>query len=259
MASPYLRTSDLARAANVHPNTVRLYEEWGLLPPVDRDPSNNYRCFTDRHLDQILLVRAALPFNIISSGIRSTVYALIEEGVQDNLGGVLEMAYKLVSQIQSEKTRGEAAADYLQHWADGASTEISSPPLHIGDAARLLDVSIDQLRNWERNGLISIPRDPTNGYRLYGPEDIGRLRVIRMLIWSRYSTMSILRMVQKLDSGETEDLRGTLDTPAPEEDVLYVTDQWLTTLAKMENAAKELITQIETVITKRRIISNKIP
>jgi DNA-binding transcriptional MerR regulator len=25
----YLRTSDLAKAVGVHPNTVRLYEEWG--------------------------------------------------------------------------------------------------------------------------------------------------------------------------------------------------------------------------------------
>ncbi|KAA3645826.1 MAG: MerR family DNA-binding transcriptional regulator [Chloroflexi bacterium] len=259
MPYEYLRTSDLAKAAKVHPNTVRLYEEWGLLPPVQRDPSNNYRLFTEKHLDQILLVRSSLPFNIISSDIRSTVYELIDEGAQDNPGGALELAYKLVSQIQSEQTRGEAAADYLQRWADGTPTEISNAPLHIGDVARLLDVSIDQLRNWERNGLISVPRDSSNGYRLYGSDEIGRLRVIRMLIWSHYSTMSILRMVNKLDVGEIKDLRSTLDTPEPEEDVLYVTDQWLTTLAEMEQAAHKLIAQIEDVISKRHAISNKLP
>ena len=33
----------------VHPNTVRLYEEWGFLPPVPRAP-NGYRLYDQRHL-----------------------------------------------------------------------------------------------------------------------------------------------------------------------------------------------------------------
>ena len=32
----YLSTTVLANAAGVHPNTVRLYEQWGLLPPAER-------------------------------------------------------------------------------------------------------------------------------------------------------------------------------------------------------------------------------
>jgi|GEM_PF-3328321 len=36
MATKFLRTSDLARAVGIHPNTVRLYVDWGLLPPVQR-------------------------------------------------------------------------------------------------------------------------------------------------------------------------------------------------------------------------------
>ncbi|RPI95807.1 MAG: MerR family transcriptional regulator, partial [Chloroflexi bacterium] len=113
-------------------------------------------------------------------------------------------------------------------------------------------VSIDQLRNWERNNLLETPRDPSNGYRLYGPDEIGRLRVIRMLIRSRYSMMSILRMLNKLDRGETDQLRQALDTPESEEDALYVTDHWLTTLGELEKAAHELIEQIETTLTRRQ-------
>ena len=45
----YLRTSDLAKAVGVHPNTVRRYVDWGLLPPVEHSPSG-YRRFTQRHL-----------------------------------------------------------------------------------------------------------------------------------------------------------------------------------------------------------------
>ena len=46
----YLRTSELARAAGAHPNTVRRYAERGWLPPVTR-AANGYRLFTQHHLD----------------------------------------------------------------------------------------------------------------------------------------------------------------------------------------------------------------
>jgi DNA-binding transcriptional MerR regulator len=248
----YLRTSQLAKTAKIHPNTVRLYEQWGLLPPAERNPFNNYRRFTQKHLDQILLVRQVLRFTWLSGNIHVTVYDIIAQGVEDNLGGALELAYKLLSQIQSERAQAEAAVRYLERWAEGVPPDATTRPLRIGEVARLLDVSIDQLRNWERNNLLETPRDPSSGYRLYGPDEIGRLRVIRMLIRSRYSTMSILRMLNKLDRGETDQLRQALDTPEAEEDALYVTDHWLTTLGELEKAAHELIGQIEATLTRRQ-------
>jgi DNA-binding transcriptional MerR regulator len=53
-----LRTSEIAKAVGVHPNTVRLYEEWGFLPPVRRNASG-YRLFTEAHLDQMRLAWTA--------------------------------------------------------------------------------------------------------------------------------------------------------------------------------------------------------
>jgi len=255
----YLRTSQLAKAAKVHPNTVRLYEQWGLLPPVERNPFNNYRRFTEKHLDQLLLVRQVLRFTWLSGEIHTTVYDIISQGVQDNLGGALELAYKLLLQVQSERAQAESAARYLERWAEGIPSGTNTRPMRIGEVARLLDVTIDQLRNWERNNLLETPRDPSNGYRLYGPEEIGRLRVIRMLIRSRYSMMSILRMLNKLDQGETGQLRQALDTPESEEDVLYVTDHWLTTLAELEEAAHALIAQIEANLIKWQSFSQETP
>ncbi len=247
----YLRTSELAKAAKVHPNTVRLYEQWGLLQPVERAP-NGYRRFTENHLEQILLIRQALRFNWLSGTIRTTAYEIINLGAQDNLGGALELAYRLLSQVQAEHAQADAAARYLERWAEGNLPELATRPLQIGEVARLLDVTLDQLRNWERNGLLQIPRHPANGYRLYGPVEIGRLRVIRMLIRSRYSMMAILRMLTKLDVGESGELRQMLDTPEPGEDVLFVTDHWLTTLTELEKTAHVLIVQIEATISRRQ-------
>ncbi len=238
------RTSDMARAAGIHPNTVRLYEAWGLLPPIERSPKG-YRRFTQAHLDQLLLIRIAMRFNWVGGEIRNSAYQVIEKGKKGDRGGALEAAYRLLAAVQAEQPQAEAAADFLQKWADGVPLQSISQPKRIGDVAHLLDTTIDRLRNWERNGLLTVPRDPRSGYRLYGAEEIGRLRVIRMLIQSRYSTMAILRMLTRLDAGETEGLRVALDTPDPGEDVLYATDHWLTTLAGLRENAMELIAYIE--------------
>jgi len=240
----YLRTSDLARAAGIHPNTVRLYEAWGLLPPVERSPKG-YRRFTQAHLDQLLLIRLAMRFNWVGGEIRAGAYQVIEKGKNGDRGGGLEAAYRLLAAVQAEQAQAEAAAAFLQKWADGVQVDATTRPLRIGEAARLLNSSIDRLRNWERNGLLETPRDPRNGYRRYGAPEIGRLRVIRMLIQSRYSTMAVLRMLTRLDSGETEGLKAALDTPDPEEDVLYATDHWLTALSGLHTSAEEMIAYIE--------------
>lgn len=247
----YLRTSELASAANVHPNTVRLYEQLGFLPPVERDPSNNYRRFTRRHLNQLRLARKAMRFIVLSGAIRLTAYDVIAQGVAGDLGGALELAYRLRSQVQAERAQAEAAANYLERWVAGVLPDQAGQPLRIGEVAKLLDVSIDQLRNWERNRLLDVPRDPSNGYRLYGPEEIGRLRVIRILIRSRYSMMSILRVLSRLDKGEVLELRAALDTPDPGEDIMSVTDRWLSTLAEAEAHAVELVSLIEANISEQ--------
>ncbi|HET8910473.1 MAG TPA: MerR family transcriptional regulator, partial [Ktedonobacteraceae bacterium] len=117
--------------------------------------------------------------------------------------------------------------------------------------ARLLDVTIDILRNWDRNGLIDIPRDPSNGYRRYGAQEISRLRVIRMLSRSGYSISAILRMLLQLDQGQKTHLRHALDTPHPDEDAHLASDRWISTLKDQEQRACEIITLVEEFIQKQ--------
>ncbi|MEW5871307.1 MAG: MerR family transcriptional regulator [Chloroflexota bacterium] len=251
MARSYLSTSQIARAVGVHPNTVRLYEAWGFLATAPRSPSG-YRRFSPAHLEQMRLARLAMRFTWLGGEVRRTARTLIFQGARDDLGGALESAYHLQVLIETERTQAEAAAQYLERWAQGRAADATQQELHIGQAARLLEVSADRLRNWERNGLIRVPRRPRNGYRLYGAGQIGRLRVIRTLCSARYSLMAILRMLQGLDQGESQDLRQALDTPRPDEDVLYVTDRWLTTLAELQDSCKQLVALIEEIIQARR-------
>jgi len=247
---PVLRTSDIAEAVGVHSNTVRLYEEWGFLPPIPRSRSG-YRLFTQDHLDQMRLARTALRGPWPGKKIKEAAVSMVRQAAGGDLGGALEKAYRYQTLVGAERVQAESAAAMLERWARGAPADATDQRLRIGQVARLLGVSADMLRNWERNGLIDVPRDPHSGYRAYGAEEIGRLRVIRTLARAKYSQMAILRMLLRLDSGERDGLRQALDTPRPDEDVYVATDRWLSTLSELEERAQSLIAQLERMIAKQ--------
>ena len=72
--------------------------------------------------------------------------------------------------------------------------------------------------------------------------------MIRTLRQAGYSMMAILRMLRRFDAGETKNLRHALDTPDPEEDIYYVSDNWLTTLAEVEQRAQAMIQQLNSMM-----------
>lgn len=248
MPTRYLRTTDIARTVGVHPNTVRLYEEWGFLPPIPRSP-NGYRLYTEHHLDQMRLAWMGLHDLLVC---RPLMAAAVKKAADGDLGGALEAAYHYLARVRAEHAQAEAAVEFLQHWAEGGATDTTTTTLTIGQVAHWLGITRDQLRNWERNGLLSVPRDPHSGYRRYGAVELGRVRVIRMLRQAGYSTMAILRMVLMLDQGQTHNLRGVLDTPRLDEDVYSAADRWLSALNEGEQRALIVIAQIEMMIAKRQ-------
>ncbi len=240
----YLRTSDLARAVGVHPNTVRRYVDRGILPPVVRTPSG-YRQFTQHHLDCLRLAHVVYGSRYPGKAIRQLGVHIIQVTRSGDLREALELAYSHLALVRAERDQAEEAAELLERWASGELAEPSMRPLTIGQVARVLGVTIDMLRNWDRNGLIDVPRNPVNGYRQYRAAEINRLRVIRMLSRSGYSIAAILRMLIQLDRGETTDVRRALDTPRPDEDARLASDRWLSTLAEQEQRAHTIIALID--------------
>ena len=245
MARKYLRTSDLAREVGVHPNTVRLYADWGLIPPVERSPAG-YRLFTQRHLDCLRLARMIYSAPYPGRGFRAAGNQIIQCAVADDWTGALEKAHEHLALVNDELKQADTAANLLEHWAQTMSMDSDDEsPLSIGDVSKLLGVSLDVIRNAERNGLITVPRNSYNKYRLFGRKEIERLRIIRMLSKAGYSHMAILRMLIELDRGNTRDLKRTLDTPRPDEDIFTAADRWLTTLHAQERLAVQVIQFIE--------------
>lgn len=250
MATKHLRTSELARSVGIHPNTVRLYVEWGLVPPVERSPAG-YRLFDQRHLDCLRLARLIYAAEYPGRYLRALGNEIIQRAVVEDWSGALEKAHEHLASVRAEKELANAAAVLLEHWAQNREAGTDEEALAIGEVAKQLGASLDMIRNWERNGLIRIPRNPYNGYRRFGKKDIERLRIIRMLSRSGYSHMAILRMFLVLDGGNTSDLKRVLDTPREDEDILTAADHWLTTLDGQERMAGQVIQFIEELLSKR--------
>jgi len=248
--SKFLRTSELARAVGIHPNTVRRYVNWGLLPPVERSPSG-YRLFTQRHLDCLRLARMIYAAPYPGRGFRALGNAIIQCAVVEDWQGALDKAHEHLASVKAELQQADTAANLLEHWAQNMTDDPDEEPLAIGEVSKLLGVSLDVIRNAERNGLITVPRNSYNNYRLFGKKEIERLRIIRMLTKAGYSHMAILRMFIELDGGNTRDLKKVLDTPRADEDIFTAADHWLTTLYGQEDLAQQVIQLIEEIIASR--------
>jgi DNA-binding transcriptional MerR regulator len=245
-----LRTSDLAQAVGIHPNTVRLYVDWGLLPPVERNESG-YRIFTQKHLDCLKLARMIYASQYPGRDLRASSSEIIQRAIADDWQGALEKAKRHQSAVRKELKYADQTADLLEHWAQSMAEDSDDDPLEIREVSKLLGISHDVIRNWERNGLITIRRNSYNNYRLFGKKEIERLQIIRMLTRAGYSHMAILRMFIELDGGNTQELKKTLDTPRPDEDIFTAADHWLTTLHGQEKLARQVIQLIKKKIKQQ--------
>jgi DNA-binding transcriptional MerR regulator len=245
MTARPLRTRDIAKSLGVHVNTIRLYEQQGFLSPVPRD-ANGYRRYAAAHLEQARLARLALRWPFL--GDKALLLDLVARAAASDLGMAMELAYRYLARVRVERTYAEAAVEFLDRWAAGQRLEAPRERALIGAAAQQLNVSVDMLRNWERNGLIAIPRDPANRYRLYGAPEFGRLRVIRTLAQAGYSQMAILAMLREFDAGNTANLRAALDLPPDEASIYASADRWLATLGELEQRALQIIQQVGRLI-----------
>jgi DNA-binding transcriptional MerR regulator len=245
----YYKTSEIAEAAGVHPNTVRLYENLGLLQPVRRG-NNNYRLYTLAHMEQMRLARIALKSACVEGNIRKLAISIIKTAAKGTLRLALEEACDYLTHIKNEQSKAAEALTILQKWMNKKNEPGPTDTfLGRGDTSRILGVSIDALRNWERNGLLAVPRNSENGYRMYGPNEIDRAKVIRTLRTANYSMIAILRMLKSVDTNRREaEILKIVSTPQPDEDMVYATDRWILTLSETEKNAKELITQIKRMI-----------
>ena len=230
------RTSEVAQMMGIHPNTVRFYEKWGLITKPVRE-ENGYRVFTDLHLYQIQVARLGFEIEILQNGLRKQIVDMIKTCAKCDFDGAIRQTEEYLIQLKKERASAEEAIEIVQDMLHG---EVHENHLFLKrrEVSRYLDISVDALRNWEMNGLMTIKRRQ-NGYRIYTDEDIRQLKIIRVLRCANYSLEAIRRMMQKLSENPEADIREILDTPGQNDDIISACDRLLLSLSKAEmNAGK---------------------
>lgn len=73
--------------------------------------------------------------------------------------------------------------------------------LHSGELARLADISTDTLRFYERRGLLPLAPRTVKGYRLFPPEALARVRLIRGALSIGFSVAELAAILRERDQG----------------------------------------------------------
>jgi DNA-binding transcriptional MerR regulator len=241
------RTSEIASLIGIHPNTVRLYEELGLIPKPDRQP-NGYRIFTQVHLEQFRLARLAFQIEVLQNGLRKKIVQMVKVSAAGDYDTALKMTREYLKQVQREIANAEEAIAIAEEIIKGR-TEGDKRSWKRKEVSEYLDISMDTLRNWEMNGLLTVKRRQ-NGYRMYTYGDLQRLKIIRSLRCANYSLEAILSMLCQLSRDPQIDIKKALDEPKEDTEIIAVCDKLLTSLSAAECNAKKMIEKLQEMKNK---------
>lgn len=233
------KTSEVAKIIGIHPNTVRLYEEWEFIPKPKRQ-ENGYRIFTDLHLQQIQLVRTAFQIEILQNGLRKQMIKIIKTSAKGEFDVAITLTQDYLKKIHQEYINAKEAISIVEDIVAGKEQE-NLVFMKRKEVSEYLDISMDALRNWEMNGLLTIKRKQ-NGYHIYTDDDIKKLKIIRSLRCANYSLQSILRLLQQLSKNPNIDINAVLNNPTQSDDIISVCDRLMTSLSLAEKNAYKILT-----------------
>lgn len=236
------KTAEVAALIGVHPNTVRLYEKLKLIPQPERLP-NGYRVFTEFHIKQCQLIRIAFQVEVLQNGLRKKIVHMIKVAATGDFDTAILLINDYLKQIKQERVDAEEAIEIVKQLLSGSLQE-HTRSLKRKEVSEALDISMDALRNWERNGLLTVKRKE-NGYRVYTDEDIQRLKIIRSLRCANYSLESILRLLQQISKNPHADIRTALNTPNQSDDIISVCDRLIISLSAAEQNAYKILNMLQ--------------
>lgn len=226
------KTTEVAKIIGIHANTVRLYEKYELIPKPER-LKNGYRVFTELHLEQFRLARAALSVELLQNGLRKLAVDIIKTAARGEYDEARQKTDCYLKQVETEIQNAEEAICIAKQLMSRPAAPKPSGTVRLTrrEAAEYLGITMDTLRNWELNGLITVKRGQ-NGYRIYQDGDLKRLKVIRTLRCANYSLTAILRMLLALAENPASDPGKVLNTPEQDEDIITACDKLLASLTE---------------------------
>ncbi len=193
------RPIDLAQDAAISAASVRLYEREGFLPPAERSASG-HRLFRTRHLDALRVSRSLMKgygwayARITLRPVHGNDLAATMDLVDAKHAGLDRGRREVAAAIRALRllSKGSAAASWSRASPD------RSPPLRVGEVARLVGVRPSSVRFWEQKGLLRPRRDARSGYRVYDRNGVGRLRMVIVLRDARYRFDDIRQVLDEL-------------------------------------------------------------
>ena len=235
MKQKHYRTSEVAKIIGVHPNTILSYEKWGYLSTVPRS-ENGYRMFTEQHIGQINIIRLALSSEAVKAYMLFEVRGILRTIAKGDIKMAIALSENFLTKIQKEKAKEYEVIIEIKKIIKKHLEESENVALKRSEAAEVIGVSIDVIINWERNGMLEVPRDNKNNYRVYTKDEMILLEIIKHLRKENYLTQCIVKMIKKIKSNNFEFLN--------KNEVL------LSSIEEKENNIKNLIFQLSTMINK---------
>ncbi len=233
-----MKTSEIAARAQVHPNTVRLYEEWQFISPVPRR-ANGYRDYSELHLKQMLIARLAFRQEFIQSNLRKKATRIVKLSGSEQFNDCLQASKDYLAYLQTEYDYALKAVETVKQLLQ--NKPITTKTYTHNYVATMLQLTAETLRNWERNGLFSVERT-TQNRRIYSERDIQKLLIIRTLRSAHFSISSIAHFFHEIEkTKENADLLQLLQTPTFSNEFFHVTDDLINQLKIAMNDVKSVI------------------
>ena len=228
------RIGELSRLTGVKAGTIRFYEKCGFIGPVER-ASNGYRIYHERNIFQLRVCRLVFG-GFVNKRLRRESLKVLDASAGWNLEAYeRECAnYQKAIAEDIERTRKAIAICMDQMCREEREEKEYSKK----QAAAMVGVTPEAIRNWERNGLLGC-YEPYQR-RFYGQALLNRMYVIRLLLDTGYSMMSIRSFMQEYDDGQPEKAEQLLINPREREELCYRSDRYLEALLHLREKALQL-------------------
>ncbi|QJD86021.1 MerR family DNA-binding transcriptional regulator [Cohnella herbarum] len=197
-----VRPIDIAKRLNISTSSLRHYESWGILPPVERG-ANGYRIYTATHIAYFECIRAMSP----GFGVDTTIKVLQLLRRQE-IDEALWIVNEAQASLQRDKDMAEKTIKVLDtKELDNVDARGRRRWMTIGEVSKETSVPASAIRHWEKMGLISVSRNGDNGYRTFSPTQIRQILIIGTLRTAIWSLETIKNVIKELDHNNLEQAR----------------------------------------------------
>lgn len=169
---------------------------------------------------------------VLQNGLRKQAVQIIQTVALRDYEKALTLSDDYIKNIDKETGFSKAAIVIVESILHNKPMKTGTTLYTRQQAADELNTTIDTLRNWELNGLLTVKRKE-NGYRVYDEADMQTLKIIRELRVANYSLSAILRMLNALHGKKQINVSEVLNTPDDGEFIISVCDKLIVSLTEL--------------------------